>query len=102
MGSQVVMLTTDKQLLCVDGTGKLRWQVDLPYGPLAGAPLEAGGNFVLASTGGTVWRLNGNTGAEIAKVEIGQPLATGPVALGRHFLLGGHDGSLHRVELLDP
>lgn len=97
VGTQVVMLSTDDQLLCLDGSGQLRWRAALPYGPLAGTPLETGNHYLLASTSGVVWRLDAK-GAELAKIETGRPLGTGPVPLGRQLLLGGHDGTLYRVE----
>ncbi len=70
----------------------------LPYGPLAGAPLELDGHHVLASTRGVIWRVDTATGNELGKVDVGLPLGTGPVLAGDQLLVGGHDGSLYRVE----
>ncbi|MBN2473032.1 MAG: PQQ-binding-like beta-propeller repeat protein [Pirellulales bacterium] len=93
-----VMLSTDDQLLCLDAMGHLVWQVELPYGPLAGAPLAAGDHYVMAAAGGVIWRVEAVTGRELSQVDSGRPLATGPVLLGSRLLLGGHDGSLYLVE----
>ncbi len=103
-----VMLSTDDELLCVDGSGQLRWRVKLPYGPLAGAPLEVDDHYLLASASGVVWRMDAATGKELARDETGRPLATGPVLLentgplGNQLLLGGHDGTLYRIEQPTP
>jgi len=55
-------------------------------------------HYALAATSGVIWCVDPSTGKELAKVEIGYPLSTGPVQLGRQLLVGGHDGSLYEVE----
>lgn len=102
VGGRFVMLATNTQLLWLDQSGKLR-RTDLPYGPLAGAPLDTGTDLVLASTGGMVWRVDAESGKETARIDVGQPLGTGPVALGtQQLLLGGHDGNLYRIRQPSP
>lgn len=98
VGGQVILATDDGQLLCLDGSGELRWRVKLPYGPLAGTPLELGDHYILAATGGVVWRVDAESGKELGKIETGRPLGTGAVLLGRQLLLGGRDGSLYEIE----
>ena len=98
VGGCVMLSTDDDRLLCLDGSGELRWRVQLPYGPLAGAPLEAGGQYILAALGGVVWRVEAKTGQELGKIDTGRPLGTGPVPLGEQLLLGGRDGSLLEIE----
>ena len=98
VGGCVMLSTDDDRLLCLDGTGELRWRVQLPYGPLAGAPLEAGEQYILAAIGGVVWRVEASTGKELGKIDTGRPLGTGPVPLGEQLLLGGRDGSLLEIE----
>ena len=46
---------------------------------------------------GVVWRADAATGKELAKVDAGYPLATGPVLCGQKLLVGGHDGTLYEV-----
>lgn len=99
VGEHVMLSTDDDRLLCLDGTGELRWQIKMPYGPLAGPPLETGNHYVLAATGGVVWRIEAATGKEVGKIDTGRPLGTGPVLLGKHLLIGGRDGSLYKVKL---
>ena len=90
--------TDDDRLCCVDAEQKMLWKIALLYGPLAGAPLAIDKGYVLAATGGVVWRVEASTGEEVAKVETGYPLATGPVLLGSRLLVGGHDGNLYEIE----
>ncbi len=100
VGDRVLMATDDDQLYCLDSNQVLVCKVKLPYGRLAGAPLPADdGEYILASAGGVVWRVKADSGAELAKIETGYPLATGPVRLGDQLLVGGSDGCLHTVDL---
>ncbi len=98
VGGQVMLSTDDGQLLCLDGSGKLCWRVKLPYGPLAGTPLETGDHYILAAAAGVVWRVDAESGKELGKIETGRPLGTGAVLLGEQLLLGGRDGSLYEIE----
>jgi outer membrane protein assembly factor BamB len=97
VGSQVMLATDSVQLYCFDRSCQLHWQVALPYGPLAGDPLPVADGYVLASVPGVVWRVAAKSGKELAKVDVGQPLGTGPVLLGNRLFIGGHDGSLHQM-----
>ena len=45
-----------------------------------------------------VARVEAASGKELAKIETGRPLGTGPVLLGNDLLLCGNDGTLHVVE----
>jgi hypothetical protein len=97
VGNRVMLATDAGQLYCFDGSGKLAWQVELPYGPLAGNPLPVADHLFLAARSGVVWRVDAKTGKELGKVDAGQPLGTGPVLLGDRLLVGGHDGSLYQL-----
>jgi outer membrane protein assembly factor BamB len=96
VGDRVLLTTDDGTLRCLAGDKPL-WQVPLAYGPLAGPPLIAGDQYLLASRRGVIWRVAAADGREVAKVETGVPLATGPVVIGDRLLVGGHDGTLHWV-----
>jgi outer membrane protein assembly factor BamB len=97
VGDSVLLSTDDNRLLCLNAKGRLSWQTQLRYGPLAGLPLRAGNHYLLAARNGTLWRVDAATGKELGKVETGCPLATGPVAFGGQLLVGGHDGTLYEV-----
>ncbi len=93
-----VMLATDAYVYCLDDTPKLLWKAALPAGPLAGQPLENAGAYLMAAASGLVWRVDAATGKELGRSEIRQPLATGPVLLGKHLLVGAHDGTLYQIQ----
>ena len=91
------MLATDTgQCYCFDESGQPVWQAASPYGPLAGAPWYQD-HYLLAAASGVVWKADATSGKELAKVDLGQPLATGPVLWGDRLLIGGHDGSLYEI-----
>jgi len=104
VGDRVMLATDDNQLLCLDAAGKVAWQQPLPYGPLAGMPLEIGDGYVLASTSGVVWIVNKADGEALRrndaprKVDVARPLGSGAVSLGNKLLVGGRDGCLYLIE----
>lgn len=93
-----VLLATEDHLYCLADAPKLLWKVPLPAGPLAGPPLENAGAYLLAAAGGLVWRVDPATGKELARTEIRQPLATGPVPFGSDLLVGAPDGTLYQIK----
>jgi len=99
VGDHVLLATDDDRLYCLDAGGEVVWEVPLPYGPLAGRPLGTESGDVLAARSGVLWRLDPATGKELATVEAGNPLGTGPVPLGDGLLVGGHDGCLYKVPM---
>ena len=97
IGNRVMLATDAGTCYCFDESGQLVWQAALPYGPLAGAPLAVKDYYLLAAASGVVWRAEAASGKELRKVDVGCPLATGPVLLGNRLLIGGHDGSLYQI-----
>ena len=103
-----VFVATDQQgLLCFDSQWNwwktpavLRWQAALPYGNLAGLPFKEKNSYVLASTEGTVWRVDRETGYELEKIEplhLKRPLSGNPVVHDGQLWLSGIDGVLFVV-----
>ena len=97
VGDNLLVSTDDDHLLCFDAKGKQLWSVSLEHGALAGAPLRVDGQYLIASRNGIIWRADAATGKESGKVDVGYPLATGPVMCGQEVLVGGHDGTLYEV-----
>ena len=94
VGNQLLLATDQDRLLCINPDGTVRWTIPLPYGPLAGLPIEDNGTLLAASTSGKVWRLDPQTGAEKARIDLLESLAAGPVADGKRLLLAAADGSI--------
>jgi len=99
---RVLVATRAGELFCLDDASNEDWRVPLPYGALAGAPLSDEGGYLLATQSGVVYRIAADSGAELGKIEIGEPLVAGPVALGQRLLLTGYDGTLLVVAGLSP
>jgi outer membrane protein assembly factor BamB len=97
VGECVLVSTRANELYCFDGQPAKRWQVPLPYGPLAGDPVLLEGKLVLASTRGVVWSIDPANGQEASRVELNQPLASAAIPVGAHLILAGPDGVLHRI-----
>ena len=100
VGDLVLVATDADQLWGLEQQPEPRWKVALPYGRLVGEPLVSDQSLVLASVRGTVWQISGQTGEEQARVEIGEPLGTGPVQFsGNRLLVCGDDGTIHVINL---
>ena len=99
VGDRVLVATDEDRLCCLGADQAVLWRIELPYGPLAGAPLAIDGEYLLAAASGVLWRIDAATGESAAKpFETGCPLATGPVLLGDRILVGGYDGTLYEFE----
>lgn len=97
---KLLLVSTDRaELVCLDGGEKPRWKIPLPYGPLAGAPMESGESLVLVSTTGTLWRIAADSGQELARVDLGQTLSGSPATAGSLVLVPTTDGCLLKVSL---
>jgi outer membrane protein assembly factor BamB len=92
-----VLVATDRELFCFDSKPDLVWKKPLPAGSPIGRALAQGDEFVLASPTGIVWRIDRQSGEVKAKIDLGQPLASGPVAFDKHLVVAGTDGSLHFI-----
>ncbi len=99
VGKAVLLATEDHRLCCYNSDGSERWQLRLHDGPLAGDPAAVNGDLIVATVGGTLRRLNAATGEEMARADVGEPLARGAVAAGDRLLLTSPDGSLLSARL---
>lgn len=96
-----VLLATYSSLLRLNGGAQPQWTCPLPYGLPVAPPGELNGDYFFASVGGVVWRVAAETGQEISKTDLNQPLAAGPAVVGSRLLLGGSDGVLHFTPVLE-
>jgi outer membrane protein assembly factor BamB len=97
VGGQVLFVTDRERLVCVNGDGSQRWAVELRDGPLSGAPIEFDGAIYCAAIAGIVWRLDTQTGAETARVDLGEALASSPTPDGQRLLVAARDGTVLAV-----
>jgi outer membrane protein assembly factor BamB len=93
-GSHVLLATHDGQLLCLDDKQALLWQVELKHGSLSGTPLAAEGAVLVTTKSGRLLRLALASGEELGLIDVGEPVAFGPIAMGTRQLLASKGGSL--------
>lgn len=99
VGDRVLLATAAGELWCLDDQEQLVWKASLAHGSLAGPPLETTGGWIVAASTGTVYRIAVDSGQELGRVEVGEPLASGPLLSGDRLVVAGHDGTLHRVRV---
>lgn len=90
----ILMATDNDELICLGETGEMLWRVGMEHGSPAGDPIRVDDRIFFASTGGTVWSVDLDTGKSTGSTSLGQPLATGPVLFGQRLIVAGHDGTL--------
>ena len=93
----VVLLATEKELMCLDGALQQRWKTPLDHGPVIGQALRVDTQVWLSAEDGFIWRIDAATGNIAATVEVGEPLASGPVVYGDRLLVAGQSGVLFNV-----
>ncbi len=101
-GGRVFLATEQDGLLCFDGGEKPLWTAPLQYGAPVGNPLAVDGNFLFASQAGMVWLVDGASGKELKKFDVGEPLGAGVTPFGPKLLAPGSDGVLHILPGLAP
>lgn len=98
VGSAVLCLSSAEGLLCFESGAKQRWANSAGCGGQpAGTPLAIENDFVFAVREGSVVRIAGASGEQVATARVGEPLGAGPVAYGTRVLLPGSDGALHVI-----
>jgi hypothetical protein len=94
---QIMAETARHRLICLDdGRDGPAWSAPWRHGRLSGPPLAiSDGGCLAAGAQGAVVRLNA-AGEEVAKTDLRQPLASGPLAVDeRQIAVAGRDGTLH-------
>ncbi|HVW36425.1 MAG TPA: PQQ-binding-like beta-propeller repeat protein, partial [Pirellulales bacterium] len=91
---RVLVLTHGGELACFDESRQQLWKVAWPHGSLAGAPLAGKDGYLLATVSGTVFRMAADSGQELGKCDVGEPLGAGPVVIGDRLCLAAHGGAL--------
>ena len=104
VGDAVYLTTSrggaDHVLWRLDAKRQVTWQKPLSRGALAGAPLLEGDTLSLSFKSGWIQRLSAATGdlVEGSEIDVGQPLGSAAVRIGKKLLLAGIDGTLYAVE----
>ncbi len=92
-----VAVTRDGTVLAFDRDGSERWRRDLGETCYYGAPVYGEGALYLGTAGGTLWKLEADSGRIVWRQEQPGPLYSTPrLAAGRLFF-GDNDGRLYAV-----
>lgn len=94
----VVVSATAENLIAIDGTAMVAWQVPLNVAKLAGPPLVVGEQVYVASQDGAVLKLSLADGSEQGRIDAGEPIAAGPVLLNNRLVVAAEDSTLLVLE----
>jgi hypothetical protein len=97
-GDNLLLITADEQLIAISAAGDVAWQHHVEHGDLAGPPLVHGDSATLAYRSGIVERRSLADGKPAAAMDVGHPLAAGPVQFMKHLVLTAGDGTLLVVD----
>ena len=97
-GDRVLLASGARKFRCLDAGQKLLWQAEYAFGQPVGKPCWTNSNFLLAFAGGVVCRIDGASGKELGKLDVGQALAAGPMIVGTRLFVGTADGSLLEIK----
>ncbi len=93
----VVVVDREGTLTAFDRAGEFRWQRHLQQVSYYGAPVVEGAALYIGTAGGTLWKLDVETGAPVWSLDgLGPVYATPLVTEGRLYI-GDNDGVLHVV-----
>ncbi|HKD36633.1 MAG TPA: hypothetical protein VKB78_07525, partial [Pirellulales bacterium] len=94
VANDLVLASTDRELLCFNSKPELVWRTPLPAGVPVGKVLAQGANLLLASMTGTLWSVDRQSGNAKKTIDLGEPLASGLVAFDKRWVIAAADGSL--------
>lgn len=95
----LVFVADDKKLLACETGGKVRWTQPLTHGMLSATPIPLEQDFLIITRSGSVYRIAGDSGQEIALVETGEPLTGVTGKIGPRLLVAGSDGVIHAIPI---
>jgi outer membrane protein assembly factor BamB len=97
VGKHILLATDAGDLVCLDSAGKQLWKIALVDGPLAGHPVEVGGDIVLALKRGLLLRVAAASGKEIARADLSQSLSGDAAVAGSTLLMPTAAGGILKV-----
>jgi outer membrane protein assembly factor BamB len=90
---------TDKHLYALDARGLFLWSFETGDN-VASRPLVVGDSVVFGSEDGTVYCLDGATGAKRWTAEIGSPVVSWPALVGGVVVIGADDQTVYGLDAL--
>ncbi|QDU94729.1 outer membrane protein assembly factor BamB family protein [Lignipirellula cremea] len=103
LDNTLLLTTSGAELLRFDAASKLLWKTPNPFGPPLGEPLLLpGGDLLLATAKGDIWRVAAADGNLVAHVALQEPIAAPPKLLDTGLLLTGPDGVVYLLPVPGP
>src|SRR5690606_16834617 len=96
VGNAVLVATDEEGVIAIAESGERQWAAPVALGGVAGVSV-AEQDYLVATVQGELLRLGGQDGRVLAKTDVGEPLASGPVQSGSDWWVATYDGTLHRV-----
>ncbi len=94
VGENMLLTTSDNQMICVGSEGSVVWQQALSHGHPTGVPLLDSGTVTLVWQQSGLSQLDLSNGTENGYLDLPQPVVTGPIAFGKRLLMASADGAL--------
>lgn len=95
VGDQFLLQTDDGNLRAYGPDGESRWAVALPAGQPVGTPTLIESQLLVSGAAGWLVTLDPSSGAVRGQIDIGQPLAGAPLAVGSNLLVPGSEGVVY-------
>lgn len=92
IGDIVLLQTADNKLHRIDSAAQSLWTIDIPSGIPAAVPMMIDGKLMVVGEDGWILMLDPQSGQELGRVEIGQPLSGNPLVAGNQLLVPGSEG----------
>jgi len=101
VGDRVLVASDAGELICVSAANEVVWNTSSSFTAPFGEPLAvAGGDIVLSSAQGDVWRVAAASGEELSHIRLREPLIAGPQIDKAGLLLTGVDGVFYIAPML--
>lgn len=94
VGQNLLLATSNEELICLDEQAKISWRSSLAHGPPAGQPIAHQGGIELLWQAGGISHLNLADGKESSFIPLPQPVVAGPVPFGKRLVVSAYDGTL--------
>jgi outer membrane protein assembly factor BamB len=98
-GSIGLVQTADGNLRGFDAKGNEKFSTPIGKDTPVGEPISNGEKTLLCLRGGLIISINKDSGAEIGRFDLGQPISSTPLMMGNKMLVPGQEGVVYIVDV---
>ncbi|TWT53298.1 outer membrane biogenesis protein BamB [Rubripirellula amarantea] len=91
--------TDDGNLRAFGPDGSEKFSISIPDGNPVGVPVEMGEEWLLAGSTGWLLKLDASSGNLTGQSDLGQPLSSSPILVGKSLLVPGAEGVIYITEV---